>query len=183
MPNVLLLGDSIRLNYMPYVFRKLADRAVVYGPEENCRYSKYLLWGLEDWMGGRDYAVIHLNCGIWHCTHRLAFNSETFCTPQEYRENLERILDYLQTTGAKIILATTTPVMDGIFQHRNEDILRFNQELLQIAAERDITVNDLHSLIAANREEFLCEDGVHLSKAGIRAAGEQVASSIAQYLP
>ena len=54
MPNVLLLGDSIRLNYMPYVFRKLADRAVVYGPEENCRYSKYLLWGLEDWMGGRN---------------------------------------------------------------------------------------------------------------------------------
>ena len=182
MPNVLLLGDSIRLNYMPYVFRKLADRAVVHGPEDNCRFSKYMLWHLEDWMGNLDYAVIHLNCGIWDCTHRLAFQSETFCTPQEYRGNLERILDYLQTTGAKLILATSTPVADGLFQHRNEDILRFNEELLQVAAARDITVNDLHSLIAANREEFICEDGVHLSKAGIRAAGEQVSAAILRQL-
>ena len=183
MPNVLLLGDSIRLNYMPYVFRKLADRAVVYGPEENCRYSKYLLWGLEDWMGGRDYAVIHLNCGIWDSTRRPAWEGETFCTLQEYRTNLQRILDYLQTTDAKLILATSTPVADGLSLHHNDDILRFNEVLLQVAHERGITVNDLHTLIAANREEFLCEDGVHLSKAGIRAAGEQVASVITEYLP
>ena len=29
MKKILLLGDSIRLNYAPYVYRKLSDRAQI----------------------------------------------------------------------------------------------------------------------------------------------------------
>ena len=50
MKKILLLGDSIRLNYMPMVCKNLYGRAEVYGPEDNCRYAKYTLWCLSDWL-------------------------------------------------------------------------------------------------------------------------------------
>lgn len=39
-------------------------------------------------------------------------------------------------------------------------------------------VNDLYTLVAAHREEYLKEDRLHLSEEGIRACGEQVCAHI-----
>lgn len=182
MKRVLLLGDSIRLNYMPYVYRKLSPIAEVCGPEENCRFSKYVLWSLDDWMGDKTYDVIHFNCGLWDCTRRPTWNYELFCTPEEYEQNLRRILERLQKTGAHLILATCTPVGEGQLEHRNEDVLRFNEVLRRLAAEYGIELNDLHALMSADPEKCLHADRLHLTKSGIRLLGDQVISVIRPYL-
>ena len=39
MKNVILLGDSIRMQYQEPVGKRLADIANVYGPDENGRWS------------------------------------------------------------------------------------------------------------------------------------------------
>ena len=50
MKQVLLLGDSIRMQYQPVVGKKLADIAEVSGPEDNGRWSGYTLNSLRFWL-------------------------------------------------------------------------------------------------------------------------------------
>lgn len=46
MKNVLLIGDSIRMMYQSRVAQLLGYGVRVYAPDENCRYTKYALWGM-----------------------------------------------------------------------------------------------------------------------------------------
>ena len=50
MKQVILLGDSIRMQYQKSVGEKLADIAEVSGPEENGRWSGYTLNSLRFWL-------------------------------------------------------------------------------------------------------------------------------------
>ena len=43
MKKVVLLGDSIRMNYCKYVKSKLEGIAEVYYPDDNCRFAQNLL--------------------------------------------------------------------------------------------------------------------------------------------
>ena len=52
MKRVLLLGDSIRLGYEPFVKKGLKGLAEVVGSEDNGRFSKYTLWGVNLWAEG-----------------------------------------------------------------------------------------------------------------------------------
>ncbi|MGN1081697.1 MAG: SGNH/GDSL hydrolase family protein [Acutalibacteraceae bacterium] len=182
MKKVLLLGDSIRLNYMPVVFRELSDAAVVFGPDDNCRYCKYTLWNLDEWMTEERYDVIHFNCGIWDLTRKQSWNYENFTDAYEYKRDLSKIADALKSVSDRLIVATTTPVKTDSEFHKNADILRYNSVLLKMAEEKGIYVDDLFSLINSDREKYICGDNIHLSKEGIKAAGTQVANAIRKYL-
>ncbi len=48
-PKVMLLGDSIRMNYQPLAADLLADRAEVIGPRVNGRFSLFTLTSIPDW--------------------------------------------------------------------------------------------------------------------------------------
>ena len=178
MKKVLLLGDSIRLNYMPAVFRQMSDRAVIYGPEENCRFSKYTLWGLDGWLGGETYDVIHFNCGIWDATRTEGWDNDTFSTEEEYERCMEMVIRRLLRTGSKLIIATSTPSSGKDPCHRNSDIIRFNGILCKLAERYSIPVNDLWSLVASDPERYICEDGLHLSREGIKAAAQAVTDAV-----
>ncbi|MCD4681568.1 MAG: hypothetical protein K8S00_14395 [Bacteroidales bacterium] len=48
IPRILLLGDSVRINYQPHVARLLDDEANrVVGSVENCQYDLYSLSSLD----------------------------------------------------------------------------------------------------------------------------------------
>ena len=49
MKNVLLVGDSIRLMYQARTAELLGDGVRVFAPDENCRFTKYALWGMYSW--------------------------------------------------------------------------------------------------------------------------------------
>ena len=65
MMKVMLIGDSIRMNYQERVREIVGDRAVVHGPAENCRFAAYTLFQLHGWVPDDDYDVIHWNHGQW----------------------------------------------------------------------------------------------------------------------
>ena len=50
MKQIILLGDSIRMQYQPVVGELLKDIAEVSGPEENGRWSGYTLNSLRFWL-------------------------------------------------------------------------------------------------------------------------------------
>lgn len=49
-PCLMLIGDSIRMIYQPFVARMLAGQAEVVGPAENARFALYTLQRLSFWL-------------------------------------------------------------------------------------------------------------------------------------
>src|SRR5688572_935889 len=70
LPKVVLVGDSIRLGYAPFVAQRLAGRAIVVSPSANGGDSGNVLKNLAAWVVGEKPAVVHLNCGL----HDLKFS-------------------------------------------------------------------------------------------------------------
>jgi len=180
---VLLLGDSIRMDYVPFVQDALADLADVIGPEDNCEDSGNVLANLDRWLGAGAWQVIHFNCGL----HDIKIDRWTgICkTPLDrYRDNLRGICVRLRKTGAELIWATTTPViyerhLTKTFDRREEDVLTYNQVALEVICEHGIQVNDLHTVaLDAVVEHILSHDGVHFTEAGSRLLAGAVAGEI-----
>ncbi len=182
---VLLIGDSISQYYCPFVTAELAGQCVVRRREGICGDSRQLLAELNEHLAEAPQAeVVHFNCGL----HDLRCNRATGALQVEleaYRTNLRRIVEHLAATGKRLIWARITPV---IFERhrlvkeedrREEDVQAFNAAADGIMAEAGIALDDLYSLImAAGREKYLREDGVHFTEAGSQLLGRQVAQAI-----
>src|SRR5215207_2346551 len=69
LPKVVLLGDSVREHYAPFVAELLAGRATVVTPKANGGDTGKLLTNLNEWAIKVQSDVVHFNCGI-HDTKR-----------------------------------------------------------------------------------------------------------------
>lgn len=79
MKRVMLVGDSIRMNYCPVVYMKLSEFCEVVYPEENSRFAKYTLCEFGHWVekyGTPD--IIHWNNGLWDV---FRYDGEHILTP------------------------------------------------------------------------------------------------------
>ena len=66
MIKVLLIGDSVRLHYQDEVRRLLGEEYCVMAPNENCKFSSYVLNSLRFWLAEYNgVEVIHWNAGLW----------------------------------------------------------------------------------------------------------------------
>ena len=189
MPSVVLIGDSIRMGYQPFVQRELAGAADVWGPQENGGTSANVLAHLDEWVIDRQPDLVHVNAGL-HDLRTQDHNSPESVIPlPRYREHVTEILRRL-TTGAEavVIWATTTPVNEEHhhrakdFDRRNEDVLACNAAAVEIAAGLGVAVNDLYSVVPDGPEsKWLTDDGVHFTADGSEALGAAVARVISTH--
>lgn len=192
LPLVILLGDSIRINYQGIVRSELEGKAKVWSPKDNCAHSLYTLQNLEKWLKGQNPAVVHINVGL----HDLFLNEKTGLPRHSlelYSENLRKIFARLkELTDAKIIFALTTPVDEErqassktykrVVRH-NSDIVRYNQQAAKIAKECGAAVDDVHAVaMEAGIDNVICDDGVHLTEKGKQVVGKQVARCVLSVL-
>ena len=111
MKNVLLLGDSRRQGYEPYVRTILEGRAGVYGPNENGRWAGYTLNSLRFWLDQFPVPqIVHWNCGLWDLGDDYHIG-RPFSLPEEYESAVDRTVIVLQKLfpGCQIIMATIMP--------------------------------------------------------------------------
>jgi len=194
LPVVVLLGDSIRMNYQQTVVAELKGKATVWSPMENCRHTKFVLQNLEKWIKGRNASVVHINVGL-HDMFLSSATGQPRHSLEVYEANLRAIFVKLkQLTDAKIVFALTTPVIEARqaasegykrVVRREADVVRYNARAAQIAHDSGIQVNDIHGLSSrVGTDDVLREsDGIHLSKVGEEVIGKHVASVIADVLP
>lgn len=175
---VTLLGDSIRqIGYGLKVPELLGEEYEVYQPDDNCRFSKYTLRGLFDWKSEMEGSqIVHWNNGLWDICS--LFDDEPFCTKEEYLTNMLKIAEILTQRYDKVIFATTTPVNPKHPYNRNEVIQDYNASLIPCLKEKGIIINDLFSIVYPHISEYICDDFIHLSEAGIKVCSEQVARVI-----
>lgn len=184
MKKVVLLGDSIRLiGYGKKVPEMLGDDYTVFQSEDNCRFVKYTLRCLFDWREDiKDADIIHWNNGLWDTSTGLFDDGgKPFTGEDEYVENMLRVASELLKITPNVIFATTTPVHPEYPYNSNEVICRYNEVIVPKLRAMGIKINDLHSVVAANIPEYICEDQIHLSETGAQACTEQVVKMIREF--
>ena len=178
MKQVILLGDSVRMQYQPAVAQKLADIAEISGPEENGRWSGYTLNSLRFWLPQLPSPdLVQWNCGLWDMGDDY-HEGRHFYPPDLYEETCHRICRVLRKVTGKpdlrLVIATTTPTL----QKDHEDIRLYNDVLRKVAAEENAVVNDLYTVVAEAKDSMIGEDHIHLNDRGIEAVADRTAAVI-----
>ena len=187
--NVLIIGDSISIGYTPKVRELLVDLASVQRPDENTRDTKIGLKNLDRWLGDTKWDVIHFNWSLHDLCYRHPDSTATgrrdkingtISVPiDEYKLNLEELVQQLKSSGARLIWANTTLVPDGEAGRMPGDDLRYNRAAAEIMERHEITVDDLHTLTSGFDQSLFVEPGnVHYTDAGYAVIAAQVAEQI-----
>lgn len=180
MKEVLLLGDSLRMGYEPYVRKNLEGKANVSGPEENGRWAGYTLNSFRFWIPSLPKPdIIHWNNGLWDLGDDYNLG-RPFSLPEEYESCLERMVTVINKLfpEAKIIMATTMPTDNP----DTSGIIAYNEILKAVAKRHDIPVNDLFPLIDGKTDQYVGPDHIHLTDEGFEMVAGKVTEAIEKYL-
>lgn len=188
VPKVVLIGDSIRMGYAPLVAKLLDGKAVVISQSANGEDSGNVLRHLDEWVINEKPDVVHINAGL----HDLKLKDRTYQVPLgEYQNNLKTILDRIQKeTKAKIIFATTTPIVDGLHAQRKAgfdrfeaDVQKYNVAAVSVMKEARVPINDLHLLIEnGGTQTLMNSDGTHYTPEGYARLAAAVTNNILRSL-
>jgi len=185
MKEVILIGDSIRMGYKPFVEEALSGKANVWAPEKNGGTSENILNHLDEWVLSHQADVIHLNAGL-HDIKKDFDATENNIPIAQYADNVRSILNGIKEgSSARLIWALTTPVNEK-WHHENKgfdrfeaDVTAYNQAAAEIANECGVEIHDLYQVIMdAGRDEILTKDGVHFTPEGSALLGKKVAEFV-----
>ncbi len=187
MKKLLLIGDSIRMNYDRCVREALEGRAQVLTPDENARFAAYTYYAIGDWENrlrfGEDVAVIHWNVGL-HDAARLHYD-EPVTPPEIYGYYLGRIIRRLRDVypNARQIFALTTPVWEEKYVlpwlvRKNSDIDELNRTAREVMEENGIPVNDLPAALRGYAPEEIYADATHFNHTGSAALAKAVLGAV-----
>jgi lysophospholipase L1-like esterase len=188
LPKVVLIGDSIRLGYAPIVARLLHGKAIVVSPSANGEDSANVLRHLDEWVIKENPHIVHLNTGL----HDLKLTDKGYQVPlAEYEKNLKRLVERIrQETKARIVFATTTPILDTLHAQRKvgfdrfeADVQKFNAAAVSIMKQISVPINDLHTVVErGGKATLMARDGTHYTEDGYETLAAAVANSILSHL-
>ena len=188
LPKVVLVGDSIRMGYAPLVAERLAGKAVIISANANGEDTANVLRNLDVWVINEQPAIVHINAGL----HDLKVKDKTYQVPlAEYEKNLQTILERIRTgTKARIIFATTTPILDNLHAQRKvgfdrfqADVQRYNAASIAVMKRAGVPVNDLHKVVEdGGKDKFMSGDGTHYTHQGYELLATAVTESIVRTL-
>ena len=186
LPNIFLIGDSIRKGYCKTVKKELEGKAEVFFVDDNCRSTQYVIFMFRKWVQMFDKPervdVVHFNCGHWDMAH-FSGTSESLTSAEEYGRNIGKIIFLIRRyfPNAKIIFATTTPMNPngkvGINPRTNAEVERYNEIATAVCRAEGIEINDIHAYTRDWGEEYF-QDYCHLTKEAFADLGRKVANKI-----
>ncbi len=196
-PRVLLIGDSISIGYTVPVRRELEGEADVFRPPVNCQHTGFGLEHIREWLGTGRWDVIHFNFGIWD-THWVDAQGRLVRrqpgdpplppgtlhlrhTPEQYQTNLVALIKILKATGARLVWASTTPILSRTGP-RLEDIPTLNRVAAAVMQAEGIPINDLYEFVMPHAQEWQSADQCHFVAIGNRQLGKRVAEFVRRAL-
>ena len=207
MKKVLLIGDSISLDYGPRL-RELV-REDIHVSSKQGRDEAYQNLDLPIGGNGGDSArvlryacelaqtggldgVSHFffNCGL-HDIKRERPNEELQISPDEYRSNLKKILDLMKKHGIIPVFITTTQA-DGSrykptapFTRRAEDVLAYNRIAEDLMRENGVQIIDLYAFTKnlGRVGDSLYRDHTHFTPEVIELQAAYLADAMNRILP
>jgi len=195
LPRVLLIGDSISIGYTNPVIEMLKGKAEVHRVNGNAGHTGMGLAGLPKWLDAKHgkWDVIHFNWGLWDLCYRNPesktqgrrdkLNGKLTHTPEQYRQNLEKIVAILKETNAKLIWASTTPVPEREAGRKVGDDVIYNRVAAEVMKKHGIAMNDLHDVMTPHMNTLTTASGnVHFKKEGAELLAKQVVAEVEKAL-
>ena len=190
MKKIILIGDSIRQGYDKYVRLAFKDVAEVYYPSDNCRFASYILRHLHDWKKafecGDDVNCVHWNAGLWDS---IFMPDGEHHTPIEiYKYYMERVCKRIRLLfpRAKVIFATSTPVVEERFlgecKRYNKDIELYNAAAIEIVKKHGFEIDDLYSITKDVPIEYYSDMTHFYTKEGTELIADKVIRCIEKSL-
>lgn len=182
---ILLIGDSIRKGYDEYVKKAFEGIAEVYYPEENCRFTSYIIRQLYEWKMsldcGDDVDLVHWNSGLWD--DLIMVDDRPLISLDSYKENIERICQMIKILfpKAKMIFATSTPVIEEkftLYKRYNKTTQEYNAAAVAIVRSCGGEINDLYATMLNAPKEYHSDITHFYTKEGTRLISEQVKKCI-----
>ena len=171
LPRILIIGDSISQGYTKGVRKLMRGKAEVYRIPANGQYTSFGLKHIKEWLRDYNWDIIHFNWGI----HDLMYIKKSKAvdgdnekvirtTPEQYEDNLCRIIKELKRTDAKLIWASTTPLSQGCKIPPGSEV-KYNAIAENIMKENNVVINDLHSYAMLRIQKIQLSDGnVHFTE-------------------
>ena len=168
LPRILVIGDSISMNYHEATKAALKGIANYYRVEGNAGPSDRGVACAELWLGdyqqkGLQWDLIQFNHGLHDLKQRYDEKTGQYGAYQlnldEYKANLEKEITILKKTGAKLMWCATTPVPNnshGVWDQvamgrRKDEDLAFNQAALEVMRKHpEILINDLNGFVRSS---------------------------------
>ena len=188
LPNILLIGDSISMGYTLDVRQIFKGKANVYRISGNGGDMTRFLLNYEKYLGaGTHWDLIHFNWGLHDLVRQdatKAYNSAfpPRFTEEEYGKNLEKCLAILESTGAHLVWASTTPVPPNSAGRVVGDEVTRNAIAAAIMKKHGIEIDDLYTLMKNGPDYHAGPGNVHYTGAGSYEIAKQVARVIEKKL-
>ena len=202
-PTLFVIGDSISIQYGPYLEQFLHGRleysrkeddggaaddlGVPEGPNggDSRMVLEYLKEQVKDPGFAPDYLL--LNCGL-HDIKRDAQTNDIQVSADNYKQNLQSIIDLTTKRGIQIIWMRTTAVVDTIHNTRSkqfhryaEDHKQYNHIADQVMAANSLPVIDLYDFTwKLGVEQFM--DHVHYNEQTRKLQAAYIAGYLSNYV-
>ena len=189
LPRVLLLGDSISIGYTLPVRAALKGKANVHRAPANCGPTTRGLQSVDRWLGEKTWDAIHFNWGLHDLKYIAAkgglapvAEGKQQVPIDQYEANLDKLVQRLKKTGAKLVWCATTPVPDGAKGRVKGDGAKYNAAAKKVMDKHGVPINDLYAFALPRLKELQRPANVHFTPAGSKALAERVAASILEAL-
>lgn len=173
-----VIGDSISIHYGPYLEKFLSQKFIYdrkgksvdpgdldYVSNVNGGDSRNVLQYLQSTKPVFD--TLLLNCGLHDIK---TINSCKQVPPEDYRCNLQNIIQTVHKMNRHVVWLNSTPVNNErhnslctSFKRYNEDILYYNEIAASVMTEHHVPIIDLYEFTAKLGEDIYC-DHIHFTK-------------------
>ena len=194
LPNVLLVGDSISIQYTKPTKELLKSTANVVHHPGNSMWSSMLLKKLDSHLAAKKWAVIHFNVGNWDVGKSRGAKDQKSdpeapekgkvrVSEEKYKSNIEEIVKKLKATGAKLVWGNTTMIPSKEGGKPNPLVPVYNEIAAKVMKENGIVINDLYTLTEPTFDKLQRRPGdCHFNETGCKLLAEQVAENIKKLL-
>ena len=196
LPRVLVVGDSISMNYHQAAKTALAGKANYYRVAGNGGPSDRGVSAMELWLGdytqkGLHWDVIQFNHGLHDLKQAYDEKNDSWGRHQvaieDYKKNLELEVSIMKKTGATLIWCETTPVPNssrGPYARRKGEASVYNKAAMEVIRKHpEILVNCLHKTISESKsmEKWRKGSDVHFWSGELQAVlGNAVGDAVTQ---
>ena len=194
LPRVLVVGDSISMNYHKAAKEALKGVANYHRVEGNGGPSDRGVSNMELWLGdyaqnGLHWDLIQFNHGLHDLKQKYDTETGTWGEHQvsieDYKKNLEKEIAIMRKTGATLMWCSTTPVPQdnrGTYGRRKGEAAIYNKAALEVIRRHpDILINDLHGYISHSDgfDKWHQQNNVHFFSEDLQGlVGRKVAESV-----
>ena len=208
LPRVLLIGDSISIGYTLPTRELLKGKVNLHRIPTNggptikglqhieswlgkIKCILQLSGGMVLWLGNGKWDLIHFNWGLHDLKHMGPNGENLFpkekggkvqVSLEDYEKNLDRLVQRLKKTGARLIWRNTTPVPPGSKGRYVGDSIRYNAAAERVMIRHGVPTHDLFTMSRERMKEIMLPANVHYTKDGSKALAESVAKVILQAL-